>query len=173
MWLVFNASGASVNTAAQEHRGQSGLESTPDLLCLIRVCLTTLADKYLMQMTNTQPQHCKQAQPLEMLQQFSRILRWRGFGWAPDAAVLWFCWNKTQLDARNYTLDAFQSNIFQPRLQGVDGVWNRKRLLKCSIIHPVSHCEGIHMGLIKQEVTVVCEDPCIRTCLMTGSWFSL
>lgn len=31
MWLVFNASGASVNTAAQEHRGQSGLESTSDL----------------------------------------------------------------------------------------------------------------------------------------------
>lgn len=31
MWLVFNASGASVNIAVRECRGQSSLESTSDL----------------------------------------------------------------------------------------------------------------------------------------------
>lgn len=89
MWLVFNASGASVNTAAQEHRGQSGLESTSDLWDYFSTgsesvwrSLRPPSHKYCMQ--NNKHTH---APPYELVR-CSRGFEWTGFGCAPNAVCL-------------------------------------------------------------------------------------
>lgn len=109
MWLVFNVSGASVNTAAQEHRGQSGLESTSDLWDYLSIwsepvwwSLRQPPTNAVCKTTNTcthKLERCPSCIPASTV--WSRSKCW--------AFVLSFCRNKTELSSRNRIRDAPES----------------------------------------------------------------